>query len=266
MKKIQFTFAAIAIATSSMVFAQGSMQPNSQGMMNQDQMASMCQKMHPEMSQDQCKAMHDNLAKMSSEERIAMCQKMHPQMTAEQCKAMHDKMHGGGSGMGAMGGKGAMTHDHGASGGHQHGNENSSIGKPGLAKNVNRTIKVGMTDDMKFNPSSIQVKQGETIRFQIKNLGKTKHEMVLGTDEDLKEHYKQMMKFPGMEHAEPNMVTLDAGATGEIVWQFTKTGKVQFACLQPGHYDAGMKGSVSVGSSKTATPAQKGDGHDSHQH
>lgn len=229
MKKIQFTFAAIAITTFSMVFAQESMQSNGQSMMNQDRMASMCQKMHPEMSPDQC-------------------------------KAMRDKMHGGSSGMGAM------AHDHGATGDHQQGVENASIGKPGLAKNVTRTIKVGMTDDMKFNPSSVQVKQGETIRFQVKNLGKTKHEMVLGTEQDLKEHYKQMMKFPEMEHAEPNMVTLGAGASGEIIWQFTKAGKVQFACLQPGHYDAGMRGSVSVGGSKAVAPAQKGDGHDSHQH
>ena len=41
-------------------------------------------------------------------------------------------------------------------------------------------------------------------------------------------------------------VTLAPGKTGEIVWQFTKAGKVDFACLQPGHYDAGMKGAVNV--------------------
>ncbi len=41
--------------------------------------------------------------------------------------------------------------------------------------------------------------------------------------------------------------TLAAGKTGEVVWQFTRAGKVDFACLQPGHYDAGMKGTVNVG-------------------
>ncbi|WP_082786437.1 cupredoxin family protein [Polynucleobacter yangtzensis] len=186
-------------------------------------------------------------------------------MSADQCKAMHDKMHGGASGAG-MGGMGAMAHDHGAGGGHQHGSESSAIGQPGLAKNISRTVRVSMTDDMKFNPSNINVKQGETIHFVVKNLGKTKHEMVLGTDQDLKEHYQQMMKHPEMEHAEPNMITLAPGKSGEIIWQFTKSGKVQFACLQPGHYDAGMKGVVSVGGTKTATPAKQGDSHDSHQH
>lgn len=270
MKKIQFTLAAISIAASSLVFAQGSMQSGGMGMMgqgamNQDQMASMCQKMHPEMSLDQCKSMHDNMAKMSPEQRVAMCQKMHPEMSADQCKAMHDKMHGGASGAGT-GGMGAMAHDHGAGGGHQHGSESSAIGQPGLAKNISRTVRVSITDDMKFNPSNINVKQGETIHFVVKNLGKTKHEMVLGTDQDLKEHYQQMMKHPEMEHAEPNMITLAPGKSGEIIWQFTKSGKVQFACLQPGHYDAGMKGVVSVGGTKTATPAKQGDSHDSHQH
>jgi uncharacterized cupredoxin-like copper-binding protein len=271
MKKIQFTLAAIAMAASGLVFAQSATQPGGMGMMNQgamnqDPMAAMCQKMHPEMSPDQCKAMHENMGKMTPEQRVAMCQQMHPEMSASQCKAMHDKMQGSGAGMGAMNGMGAMSHDHGVSGGHNHGSESSSIGQPGIAKNVSRTIQVGMTDNMKFNPNSLQVKQGETIRFVVKNMGKTKHEMVLGTDQDLKEHYKQMMKFPEMEHAEPNMVSLGANQTGEIIWQFTKSGKVQFACLQPGHYDAGMKGSISIGVIKSASPAQKGDGHGSHQH
>ena len=271
MKNIQFTLAAIAVTASSLVFSQSAMQSGgmgmmNQGVMNQDQMAAMCQQMHPEMSADQCKAMHENMAKMTPEQKVAMCQQTHPEMSSGQCKAMHDKMHGSGAGMGTMGSMGAMSHDHGASGGHDHGSKNASVGQPGIAKNVSRTIKVGMTDNMKFNPNSLQVRQGETIRFVVKNLGKTKHEMVLGTDQELQEHYKQMMKFPEMEHAEPNMVTLGAGQSGEIIWQFTNPGKVQFACLQPGHYDAGMKGSISIGVTKSVAPAQKGGDHDSHQH
>ena len=92
----------------------------------------------------------------------------------------------------------------------------------------------------------LSVRQGETVRFVVKNSGKVKHEMVLGTEKELKEHYELMKKNPEMEHDEPNMVTLAPGKTGEIVWQFTRAGKVDFACLQPGHYDAGMKGAVSV--------------------
>lgn len=55
-----------------------------------------------------------------------------------------------------------------------------------------------------------------------------------------------MMKMPGMEHAEANQVTVPPGGTGGIIWRFSKAGQVQFGCLQPGHFDAGMRGVVSV--------------------
>ena len=134
-------------------------------------------------------------------------------------------------------------------GGHGH-DADEAIGKPGVAAKATRTINVDMTDGMRFNPADITVKQGETVRFIVKNSGQLKHELVLGTEKELKEHYEAMKKNPEMEHADPGMVTLAAGKSGEIVWQFTKAGKVDFACLQPGHYDAGMKGAVTV--AKTA--------------
>ncbi|MBD9668526.1 cupredoxin family protein [Variovorax sp. VRV01] len=135
-------------------------------------------------------------------------------------------------------------------GGHGHGDAEAAIGQPGVAAKATRTINVDMTDGMRFTPADINVKQGETVRFVVKNSGQLKHELVLGTEKELKEHYEAMKKNPEMEHADPNMVTLAAGKSGEIVWQFTKAGKVDFACLQPGHYDAGMKGAVTV--AKTA--------------
>lgn len=134
-----------------------------------------------------------------------------------------------------------------ASGTHTGGHDaDEAIGKPGVATKATRTINVDMTDAMRFTPAGINVKQGETVRFIIKNSGVLKHELVLGTEKELKEHYEVMKKNPEMEHADPNMVTLAPGKSGEIVWQFTKAGKVDFGCLQPGHYDAGMKGTVKV--------------------
>lgn len=52
--------------------------------------------------------------------------------------------------------------------------------------------------------------------------------------------------MPGMERDDPNQVTLEPGRTGELVWQFAKAGTVDFACVQPGHLEAGMMGKVSV--------------------
>ena len=84
------------------------------------------------------------------------------------------------------------------------------------------------------------------MKFIVKNTGKIKHEMVLGTEKELKEHYELMKKNPEMEHADENMVTVPPGKSGEIIWHFTKAGKIDFACLIPGHYDSGMKGTVKV--------------------
>ncbi len=144
-------------------------------------------------------------------------------------------------------------------GGHGHADE-SAIGVPGVAAKVTRTVEVDMTDNMRFTPSSIKAKQGETIRFKVKNSGQVKHEFVLGTEKELKEHYQQMLKNPEMEHEEPNMITLAGGKTGEVIWQFTKAGRVDFGCLQPGHWDAGMKGAVSVAKGKAGGAATSGHG------
>lgn len=131
-------------------------------------------------------------------------------------------------------------------GGHGHDDEETAIGKPGVAARVNRSITIEMNDSMRYAPADVQVKQGETIRFVVKNVGKVKHELSLGTQQELLEHLEQMKKFPDMEHDEPSKVTLAPGKQGEIIWQFTKAGTVNFACLMPGHYEAGMKGAIKV--------------------
>ena len=149
-----------------------------------------------------------------------------------------------------------------AAGGGGHGHGEYAVGQPGKAAKVTRTVQVDMADTMRFTPSNFAVKQGETIRFVVKNSGKVKHEFVLGTEKEHKEHYAQMMKFPEMEHDEPNMVTIAPGKTGEVIWHFTKAGPVDFACLHPGHYTAGMKGLIKVADGKASS---KEDGH-AHKH
>ena len=157
--------------------------------------------------------------------------------------------------------KAADGHSHAA--GHSHGDA-GAIGAPGDKAKVTRTVNVDMTDTMRFIPASISAKQGETIRFIVRNSGQVKHEFVLGTDKELKEHYELMKKFPEMEHSDPNQVTVAPGKTGEVIWQFTRAGKIDFACLQPGHYDAGMKGIVNVAAGAGA--AKRADGHGDHKH
>lgn len=129
-------------------------------------------------------------------------------------------------------------------GGHAHAD--TPYGEPGLAAKVTRTVNVDAADSMRFTPSLIAVKKGETIRFVIKNSGKVAHEFSLGTQKELDEHYEVMKRYPDMEHDEPNKISLKPGAQGEVIWRFTKAGTVHFACLHVGHYDAGMKGLVKV--------------------
>ncbi|PLC52747.1 hypothetical protein CR155_16885 [Pollutimonas nitritireducens] len=123
----------------------------------------------------------------------------------------------------------------------------SAVGQPGDAAKVTRTIELVMDDTMRFSPSQFNVKPGETVRFFMKNNGKIPHEMVIGSVAELKEHAAMMQKMPGMKHAEPNMITVNPGQKGGIVWQFPQTGTVDFACLLPGHMEAGMIGKVKVG-------------------
>ena len=113
---------------------------------------------------------------------------------------------------------------------------------------VTRTIKIVMSDKMRFSPDMIKVKKGDVIKFVHTNPGELMHEFVLGTPELLIKHAEMMRKFPGMEHSEPYMTHVAPGKTGEIVWEFSKSGEFAFGCLIPGHFDAGMKGSVIVGS------------------
>lgn len=124
--------------------------------------------------------------------------------------------------------------------------EEKPFGKAGDPKKVTRTVTFTMSDKMRFDPSRVTVKRGETVRFVAKNNGKLMHEMVFGTAKELKEHAEQMKKFPDMEHDEPYMVHVPPGKTGEIIWQFTKAGEFDFACLIAGHFDAGMVGKVIV--------------------
>ena len=160
----------------------------------------------------------------------------------------------------------AMAHDgdhHKPGSAAKHQDHASALGKPGDAKKVGRTVNITMSDSMRFSPASVSVKRGETIRFVLKNEGQLKHEMVLGTIEELKEHAALMVKFPQMEHADPNQASVEPGKTGELIWQFTKAGTFDFACLQPGHYEAGMKGQLTVAG---APGAAKAVSHVEHRH
>lgn len=124
--------------------------------------------------------------------------------------------------------------------------EQKEWGIAGDAKAASRTIELIMSDNMRFTPDRVEVKQGETVKFVVRNKGKMLHEFVIGTRKELDEHAALMVKFPNMEHDEPYMAHVKPGATGELVWTFNRPGSFDFACLIPGHFQAGMVGKINV--------------------
>ncbi len=126
------------------------------------------------------------------------------------------------------------------------GGHASALGQPGDPAKVDRSIEIATSDAMRFSPNVVRIKRGQTIRFRVVNGGQMKHEMVLGTLNELQKHAALMRKFPEMEHDDPNAVSIEPGQTGELVWRFTKAGDFNFACLVPGHFEAGMRGKIVV--------------------
>jgi uncharacterized cupredoxin-like copper-binding protein len=132
-----------------------------------------------------------------------------------------------------------------------------AAGDPGDPKKpTSRTIEIVAREAdgrMSYTPDKIEVKRGEQIRFVIKNEGELAHEFLLDSFEGNAKHKIQMEKNPTMEHDEPNGTRLETKKAGEILWVFDKVGTFEFACLIPGHYEAGMKGVVTVVDAKSTS-------------
>ena len=129
------------------------------------------------------------------------------------------------------------------------GHTHFSAGRPGDPTKPARTIEVTMKEGdgtMTYEPSRIEVKRGEQIRFVLKNAGELAHEFVLASTADNLKHAALMQKYPDMEHDDPNGKTLQPKANSEILWRFTKRGEFEYGCLIPGHREAGMTGKVVV--------------------
>jgi len=126
---------------------------------------------------------------------------------------------------------------------------NSSSGGPsGSAGQAARTIRVRVMDSLRFDPTTVTVKAGESVRFVVTNVGSTKHEFIVGDDQAQMEHEGQIgmgssmpmegMGFPALE--------LAPGETKEATVTFDQTGTLMYGCHEPGHYKGGMVGTITV--------------------
>jgi uncharacterized cupredoxin-like copper-binding protein len=130
-------------------------------------------------------------------------------------------------------------HDHG------HHHESFSAGEPGDPNKPARTIEISMKE-MMYEPSRIEVKRGEHIRFVLRNVGSEDHEFLLATTKENLKHAEVMKKHPHMKHDELNGVRVPPKKTAEILWKFTKAGTFEYSCLIPDHREYGMTGHVNV--------------------
>ena len=136
------------------------------------------------------------------------------------------------------------------------------IGEKGDIKDVTKVVTVKMFDNY-YEPNEIVVKKGETVKFVVKNMGELVHELNIATKEMHIKHQPEMAKMVeheilladkidknkmkemskmdhSMAHKHANSVLLEPNDTGEIIWKFSTSTKLEIACNVPGHYDAGM--------------------------
>ena len=144
--------------------------------------------------------------------------------------------HGGGQSDSGMSHSGEEGHGHDGA---------AHIGKPGKLADISRTIVITMHDS-RYEPESIQVKPGETVRFVIRNQGELLHEFALATAAMHRAHGPEMMMMMEKGVLEPDRVK--PGKSAEMIWMFPTNAEaaLQFACNVPGHYDIGMVGAIEI--------------------
>ena len=146
--------------------------------------------------------------------------------------------------------------------------KNMKIGSKGNENEVSRVIKVIMYDNY-YEPNSFQVKVGETIKFEVENVGELVHEFniankmmhmkhqpemqkmveneILLSDSIDKDKMKKMAKIDkSMSHSHSNSVLLEPKQKGEIIWKFDNAENIEIACNVPSHYQAGMIALVNI--------------------
>ena len=102
-----------------------------------------------------------------------------------------------------------------------------------------RLVHLDMTDALKFTPDQVAATVGEPIRFILTNSGTATHEFQVGPADKVAAD-----EVDGVVVVEKD--ELDAGSTRAVDYTFTGSGPYAFACHEPAHYEAGMKGTIDV--------------------
>jgi uncharacterized cupredoxin-like copper-binding protein len=116
------------------------------------------------------------------------------------------------------------------------------------ARQPSRTVTIRTTDQLRFAPDAIVVRQGETVAFEVTNDGAIPHELVIGDDSVQQEHEAEMAGDEGMASMDESAYAVEVppGATVTLVYTFSQSGTLLYGCHVPGHYPAGMWGTITV--------------------
>lgn len=120
------------------------------------------------------------------------------------------------------------------------------FGEPADPTDADRVVEIEAADDFTFTPAGISVAVGETVTFRVKNAGNLPHDFTIGDAAMQDEHDEEMSSGEMHGGTDPNAMMLEPGETGELTWTFTESGKILFGCHVPGHYAAGMKGTLEI--------------------
>jgi uncharacterized cupredoxin-like copper-binding protein len=105
---------------------------------------------------------------------------------------------------------------------------------------------VTLTDALRIEPAAMTVKAGVPVTFVVTNSGTIEHEFYLGDEEAQAEHEQEMAAMGGMGHDEPEGIGVEPGETKELTYTFTEPGQTLAGCHVVGHYDGGMKATITV--------------------
>jgi azurin len=139
----------------------------------------------------------------------------------------------------------------------------STTAKPAAAPAAKgaRTVELTASDDMKFNTTTIEAKPGETLHIVLKSVGTMPkiamaHNFVLlSAAANVDEFIKASMGAQATDYIPPDkkaqvLASTKLAGPGETVETTVKVpakaGSYPYMCPVPGHYAAGMKGTLVV--------------------
>jgi uncharacterized cupredoxin-like copper-binding protein len=130
-----------------------------------------------------------------------------------------------------------------------------------LGSSTTDAVDITMTDNA-FSREALTMSVGEEVTFRFRNEGSVVHEALIGPADVQAAHEVEMGDGPAggghdedrsdpmedMDHGgeAATVLSLEPGETGEVTYTFDEPGEVEIGCHEPGHYEDGMRATITV--------------------